>query len=137
MKRKRGFAVALVLVLCSILLLTVASMFRTSREYNEHVKQDFRELQAYYMAVAAIQHAQLKVKFFPTELYDASEFSLGKNPMFDFTILSDTEYNNLAPLVRSEYSSVSPHFRKACLNNPGPRFISEGVPAADENEKWF
>jgi hypothetical protein len=89
------------------------------------------------MAVAAIQHAQLKVKFFPTELYDASEISLGKNPMFDFTILSSQEYNALSPIVKSEYSSLAPHFRKACAKNMGPRFISAGTLLSDENNKWF
>lgn len=136
-KEKNGFAVVLVLVLSSILLLTSISLFRTSKEYNAHVKNDFSELQAYYMAVAAIQHTQLKVKYFPTELYDASEFSLGKNPMFDFSILSDGEYDALSPIIKSEYSSVSPHFRKVSPNNAGPRFITAGTMSTDNNEKWF
>ncbi|MBU1108008.1 MAG: hypothetical protein KKB51_15150 [Candidatus Riflebacteria bacterium] len=136
-KEKKGFAIALVLVLSSILLLTSITLFRTGREYNAHVKNDFSELQAYYMAVSAIQHTQLKVKYFPTELYDASEFSLGKNPMFDFSILSNDEYDSLSPMVKSEYSSVSPHFRKASPNNSGPRFLSAGTMSTDNNEKWF
>ncbi len=135
--RKSGFAVVLVLVLSSILLLTAISLFKTSSQYNAHMKKDFGELQAYYMAVGAIQHTQLKVKYFPTELYDASEFSLGKNPMFDFTILSDDEYNALSPILKSEFSSVSPHFRKASVNNAGPRFLSAGALSDDATERWF
>lgn len=121
----------------SVLLLTSVYLFKSGSQYNANIIKSFGKLQAYYMAVAAIQHVQLKVKYFPTELYDASEYSKGKNPMFDFTILSDTEYNSMSPIVKGEYSSTSPHFRKASISNQGPRFISDGKLSPDPLEQWF
>ena len=136
-KLNKGFAIVLVLVLSAVLMLTSVSLYRSGHQYNYNIKKSFGELQAYYMALAAIQHAQLKVKYFPTELYDASEYSKGKNPMFDFTILSDSKYKKMSPIVQSEYASVVPHFHKASMSNLGPRFISDGTFSTYSTEKWF
>lgn len=121
----------------SVLLLTSVYLLKSGSQYNSNIIKSFGKLQAYYMAVAAMQHAQLKVKYFPTELYDASEYSKGKNPMFDFTILSDSEYSSMSPIAKNEYSQTSPHFHKATMSNLGPRFISDGSLSTNALGKWF
>jgi|GEM_PF-1642537 len=134
---RSGMALIIVLILTSILMISSLSLFRAGKEYRNQIRKAVREVQAQYMAASALQHAELKVRYFPTELYDASEYSQGKNPYFDFTELTDTEYNNLAPERKGDYYENTPHFRRATQFNNGPRFISDGTISADSTLKWF
>ncbi|MFZ5949886.1 MAG: hypothetical protein ACOYXC_04235, partial [Candidatus Rifleibacteriota bacterium] len=52
---------------------------------SSHNRLTIQERQAFFAARGAIQHFLVKAKFFPTELYDAVEFSQGKNPLCNFT----------------------------------------------------
>lgn len=124
------------LVISSILLLTSIFLFQTSKQNAKQVNYSIRDLQAYFLALGGMQHAELKVRYFPTELYDAVCYSLGRNPYFDFTELSDDEYNNLDQLKKQEYLSTTPHPRLAGNLNPGPRFISAGTISPDNNARW-
>lgn len=82
---KRGVAivVAIFFSFC-MLILFVAMIFRQSST-SGHNKLTIQERQAFFAARAAMQHFLLKARLFPTELYDAVEFSQGKNPLCNFT----------------------------------------------------
>ncbi len=133
---RRGMALIVALVLASVMMVTSLYLFKSGREYRSQLYHAVRDLQAQYLAMGAMQHAELKVRYFPTELYDASEYSLGKNPYFDFTELTPTEYANLDPIRRAEFSSVAPHVHLAGPFNPGPRFISAGELHVDPAARW-
>lgn len=135
--RRRGMAVLIVLVMASILLVSALSLLRSGREYRNQVTRSIRELQVQYMAAGAIQHAELKVRLFPTELYDASMYSLGKNPAFDFSEISPAERANLPLIRRNEYAPAAPCIRRANPYNPGPRFLSDGTLSTDNSMKWY
>lgn len=135
--RSSGMALIIVLALSTILLISALSLFKSGQQYRFQISRAKLELQAQYMAMSALQHAELKVRYFPTELYDASEYSLGKNPFFDFTELSDASYTALSAIRKAEYGSASPYFHRACSANAGPRFISEGTLSTDNQGKWF
>ena len=132
--------VVLVLALSGILLIGALSTFFTGRQYRTFQKKSHLSVQAFFMAQACLQHAELKIRFFPTELYDASEYSLGKNPYFDFSEITSTDYSKLAAVRKLEYkpSNNDPanyYMHIACSFNPGPRFLSEG--GLSTTESWF
>ncbi len=129
-------ALIIALVLASVMMVSALYLFKTGREYRFQQGKAIRELQAQFLAAGAMQHAELKVRYFPTELYDASEYSQGKNPYFDFTELTKTEYDNLDPIRRAEFASTEPYVHKAGPFNPGPRFISAGTLMTDNVAKW-
>lgn len=135
--RRRGMALIVVLALATILLASAMSLMKTGREYQSQVTRSIRELQAQYMAIGAIQHAELKVRLFPTELFDASMYSLGKNPSFDFSEITPTERDNLPTLRKNEYAPAAPCVRRANTYNPGPRFLSDGVISPDTSMRWY
>lgn len=135
--RQRGMALIIVLVLTTVLLASAMTLMRSGREYRSQVTKSIRELQAQYMAAGAIQHAELKIRLFPTELYDASMYSLGKNPSFDFSEITPTERTLLPPIRRTEYAPSAPCVRRANTYNPGPRFLSDGTISADASMKWY
>ena len=55
------------------------------QKHNEERQNRIKSIQAEFGAIAAEQHFKTKIKYFPTEFYNALEISLGKNPLFDFT----------------------------------------------------
>lgn len=134
-RARSGMAIVIALVLSSVMLVSALYLYRAGREYRFQLHKSIRELQAQFLAAGAIQHAELKVRFFPTELYDASEYSQGKNPYFDFTELNNASYTALDPIRRAEYGT-SVHVHKAGPFNLGPRFITEGVLKTDDSVKW-
>jgi len=137
LRHRRGMALIVVLILTTVLLITSMSLMRTGREYRNQVTKSIRELQVQYMAVGAIQHAELKVRLFPTELYDASMYSLGKNPSFDFSEITPTERSLLPDIRKNEYAPAAPCVRRANVYNPGPRFLTQGTLSADASAKWY
>jgi len=130
-------AVIIVLALASVLLVSALSLLRSGREYRSQVTKSIRELQAQYMTIGAIQHAELKIRFFPTELYDASMYSLGKNPEFDFSEITPADRAALPLIRRNEYAPSAPCVRRANPYNPGPRFLSDGTLSTDASMKWY
>ncbi len=135
--QRRGMALMIVLIIASVLMVSVLFLYKSGRQYKHQMSKAIFDLQAQYLAIGAIQHAELKVRYFPTELYDASEYSLGKNPYFDFTELDSTEYDALDPIRKAEYAISEPHIHKAGPFNEGPRFLSSGVLSADNYARWF
>lgn len=128
-------AIVIVLMLCAVFMVTVISLQRSSGDYRHFAGRAQRDLQAYFIARSAIEHTKLKIKFFPSELHDAAALSLGKNPMFDFTVLTPDEYNSLSDFRQEQYSSTEPHVHLAGPFNPGPRFISDGTLLSGD-ERW-
>ncbi|MBF0544985.1 MAG: hypothetical protein HQM08_11150 [Candidatus Riflebacteria bacterium] len=137
--KTKGMALVIVLALATILLLGAIANYKTGHLHRGLLKNSTLNLQAEFMALAALQHAQLKVRFFPTEMYDASQYSLGKNPYFDFSTISNASYSSLHPLRKTEYISLdsSTYIHVASSSNPGPRFISQGTISTDPSTKWF
>lgn len=140
--RVGSMPIVLVLAMISILMVSVLGNYRTGQSHRNLLKRAELEFQAKNMAASALQHAELKIRYFPTELYDASEYSQGRNPFFDFSEISTTEYNNLAAIRKSEYkpSPTDPsnyYIHIAGPFNSGPRFLTEGTLSTDNGVKWF
>lgn len=139
--RRGTVALFIAMLITGILFITVMANFQTGKQYRYVMKKSFLEFQAQYMAQAALQHVELKIRYFPTELIDASDLSKGRNPFFDFTELGATEYGNLAPIRQGEYKQdpvdSNMYFHVASPFNMGPRFISEGTISTNNSKKWF
>jgi len=77
--------VAIPLVLGMTVALAIIGVFilREVRQYNRREATGALQLQAHYVARAGLEHALLKVKYLPRELYDAICLSQGRNPLFD------------------------------------------------------
>lgn len=60
-------------------------MYFQHKNVSGHNRLSLQTQQAFFAARAAMQHFLLKAKLFPTELYDAVEFTQGKNPLCDFS----------------------------------------------------
>ncbi|MBP7635838.1 hypothetical protein KBA41_16870 [Candidatus Ozemobacteraceae bacterium] len=89
--KRRGMAIVIVLFFAFCLMILVASMFFQHRNVAGHNRLNLQNQQAFFAARAAIQHILLKAKLFPTEFYDAVEFSQGKNPLCDFSEIPGTD----------------------------------------------
>ncbi|MFZ2959160.1 MAG: hypothetical protein WA705_19920 [Candidatus Ozemobacteraceae bacterium] len=82
---RQGMAIVIALFFAFSLLILFFGMYTMNRNVTSHNRLSLQNQQAFFAARAALQHLLLKAKLFPTELYDAVEFSQGKNPLFDFT----------------------------------------------------
>lgn len=82
---KRGMAIVISLVVSFCLLLLFVALNMRQSSTASHNQITLQERQALFAARAAMQHFLLKIKLFPTELYDAVELAQGKNPIFDFS----------------------------------------------------
>jgi len=83
--KRRGMAIIIALAFCFTLMVFVFGIYSTHRNVSQRGRLSLQQQQAFFAARSAIQHFLLKAKLCPTELYDAVEFSQGKNPLFDFT----------------------------------------------------
>ncbi|MBI3037895.1 hypothetical protein HYY75_02430 [bacterium] len=93
--KQRGMAIAIVLIFA--LSMSILGMFilrNTQQHYRENLKTA-NQLQAYFVAKAGLEHALLKIKYLPRELYDAACLSQGRNPLYDFSkgLGGITDYN--------------------------------------------
>jgi len=130
---KRGSAILIAISVVVILLILETYLMQQTRNTIRMRSKNTAELQSLYAAKAAIQHALLKCRLMPTQLYDATCFSLGKNPYFDFTEYK-TKPIDIFPTIQ-----LGNHYIKLASElNPGPRFITKGNGLAqiDEYEKW-
>ncbi len=82
---KRGMAIVLALIVSFVLLVLFMALNMRQSSTAAHNKLTLQDRQSMFAARAAMQHFLLKIKLFPTELYDAVELLQGKNPMCDFT----------------------------------------------------
>ncbi len=82
--RRRGIAIFIVMIVALILGAIVAILWKSSAPSGTQAEQSFEKRQAEYLAKGAQQHALLKCRLLPTELYDAVSYSIGRNPYYDF-----------------------------------------------------
>lgn len=88
MKRK-AMAIPLVLIFATILGLVSTFILKSSQQYNKSNQTSFAQLQSYFVARAGVEHAMIKIKYLHRELYDAICLSQGRNPLFDFSLITD------------------------------------------------
>ena len=74
----------LVIMVSLVLSVFAAILWHTGRTSRKEIDRVVEKEQALYVARGAQQHALLKFRLMPTELYDAVAFSIGKNPLYDF-----------------------------------------------------
>ena len=73
-------AIPLVMGFCFLATVFVFMMSTIRVEDKRQNLMTFQQLKAYYLAQAAIQHALLKVRILPNEVYDASALARGLCP---------------------------------------------------------
>lgn len=78
-------AIVIALFFAFSMLIMFVGLLTMNRQTAGHNRTALQQAQAYFAARAALQHFMMKAKLCPTELYDAVEFTQGKNPLFDFT----------------------------------------------------
>lgn len=81
---RRGVAIFLVIMVSLVLSVFAAILWHSGRTSRKEIDRVVEKEQAAYVARGAQQHALLKFRLMPTELYDAVAFSIGKNPLYDF-----------------------------------------------------
>lgn len=79
-----GFAIFMVIIISSILAVFAVILWSIESGASHEAELILEKKQAEYLAKGAQQHALLKFRYLPTELYDAVAFSIGKNPYYDF-----------------------------------------------------
>lgn len=133
LKNRRGTAIAAALIIAAILLTGEAYLMKQLQNQIIQNEQHILYLQSWFAARAAMQHAMLKCRMMPTQLYDAAEFSVGKNPFFDFT-----EFTTAPPAIFPVIQAGSKILKRASPLNPGPRFLTSftGEYPADPELKW-
>lgn len=80
---RRGVAL-FVAVMAALVMGAFATILWTNKGSERPLEQSFEKRQAEYLAKGAQQHALLKCRLLPTELYDAVSYQIGRNPYFDF-----------------------------------------------------
>lgn len=132
-KPKEGSAILIAISVIIILLILETYLMQQTRNNIVMKHKNTSELQSLYAAKGALQHALLKCRLMPTQLYDATCFSVGKNPYFDFT-----EYKIKPSEVFPAIQLDDYYIKLASEFNPGPRFITKGngIIQTDEHEKW-
>ncbi len=105
--KKQGMAIPIVLLFATIMGLVSTFLIRSARQYNKQNQTSFAQLQSYFIARAGVEHTLLKVKYLHRELYDAICLSQGRNPLFDFSLITD---------ITSPESAIKQY-------NPGPIFL--------------
>lgn len=100
-------AIPLVLVFATALGIVATYLIKSTQQYNRSNLTSFSQLQAHFTARAGIEHAMLKIKFLHRELYDAICLAQGRNPLFDFTQITD---------LNAPESGIKSY-------NPGPIFL--------------
>ena len=142
--RRRGFVIPFALIVAAILL-TSSFFLSKSTTHTINVKQkSLAELQNQYAVKAAMQHAMLKCLLMPTQLYDAAAFSAGRNPYFDFTEYTKSEFNNIKSIfgepIEITVGGKTFYIKRASNANPGPRFIAKNPKIFDDekdmSKKW-
>lgn len=84
MRRRQGVALFVVMSVVLVLGAFAAMLWSNRGQAQAPQEQTFEKRQAEFLAKGAQQHALLKCRLLPTELYDAVSYSIGRNPYFDF-----------------------------------------------------
>ncbi|RCK79280.1 MAG: hypothetical protein OZSIB_0151 [Candidatus Ozemobacter sibiricus] len=157
--RRRGMAIVIALFFAFCLMILVAGMLFQHKNVAQHNRMSLEQQQAFFAARAAIQHFLLKAKLFPTELYDAVEFSVGKNPLCDFSEFSGSEnfqlvkgfsgvYVRKLPAEELDVNRKPKYFyiklagqddvfiKMGSFYNPDYRYLGPGLAQADPKKKY-
>jgi hypothetical protein len=133
---RKGMAIVLALIVSFVLLVMFMALNMRQSNTAAHNKLTLQDRQATFAARAAMQHFLLKIKLFPTELYDAVELVQGKNPMCDFTEFD--KKNDLNNDVFAEYAipGKKPVYIKIWPNkefdiNNQPKYFYHSIPGKD------
>ena len=86
MRRRRGFALFVVVLVCVVIGTFIAIVTYQGRDARRKGAEARDRAQARFLARGAQNHFLLKLKLLPAELYDAVSYAVGKNPYFDFSI---------------------------------------------------
>lgn len=132
-RKNNGVAivVAVFFAFC-MLVLFVAMMFRQSSTAH-HNQLTIDERQSFFAARAAMQHFLLKVKLFPTELYDAVELAQGKNPLCTFAEFEGATESGESAFEQMStrpdlYVRVFPEREPVSDENPQPKYFYSPIP---------
>jgi len=88
-KKRTGMAIPLVLIFATALGIVATYIIKSTMHYNRSNVASFAQLQTHFVARAGVEHAMLKIKYLHRELYDAICLAQGRNPLFDFTQVTD------------------------------------------------
>ncbi len=123
---RKGMAIVVALFFAFCLMIMFFGLFTQHRNVTAHNRVSLQNQQAFFAARAAIQHLLLKAKLFPTEFYDAVEFSQGKNPLFDFSEYPRNDDSGKPIFVPSKLSNgvfvKDPVYREQDLDNNAKYF---------------
>lgn len=109
--KKKG--IALVIVLMIIFISTALLLMVSTKSDIDADKQIFKgeKVRAEMLAKGAIQHAMLKIRYFPTEFYDASALFYGEGEIADQEInFVDETYLGVVGLDESDNIKCSGEF---------------------------
>ncbi|MGM0598472.1 MAG: hypothetical protein ACQETH_01530 [Candidatus Rifleibacteriota bacterium] len=161
--KKRGVAIVIAIFFSFCMLILFVTMIFQRTETAGHNKLTVEDRQAFFASRAAIQHFLVKAKLFPTELYDAVEFSLGKNPLCNFTEFSGTYqgsnafepmsskpevYVRVHPTRELDINKKPKYFyfplpntnafiRLGSFHNPDYRFLAKGLATNDLKSRYI
>lgn len=116
-RRRRG--IAIFVVMSAVLVLGALAAILWGGKNPAPLEQSFEKRQAEYLAWGAQQHALLKCRLLPTELYDAVSYQIGRNPYFHFGLG-----------LKHDISGNELHAEDAEIN-PGPMFFTGGVSSVE------
>ncbi|MBI4867009.1 MAG: hypothetical protein HY816_08650 [Candidatus Wallbacteria bacterium] len=102
----------LVLLVAGMLLVMGLAVWRTNQTDVQQITVNVRRVQAQYLAKGALQLALLKARLFPTPLYDAAAYSVGKNPYY----VHSSGYAHLSGAQNPQADII-----------PGPAFLTGDV----------
>ena len=105
--KKQGMAIPLVLIFATIMGIVSTFLIKNAQQHNKQNQTSFAQLQSYFVARAGVEHAMIKIKYLHRELYDAICMSQGRNPLFDFSLITDP---------RNPGNAIKTY-------NPGPIFL--------------
>ncbi|MFC1742386.1 pilus assembly PilX N-terminal domain-containing protein [Candidatus Riflebacteria bacterium] len=88
--RKRGSALITVVIFVCVLTSIGLALYKASKKNRKVADWEILKRQAEFIARAGIEHAFLKFRLYPSELYDSAALASGKNPFFSFRRLADT-----------------------------------------------
>ncbi len=97
---RRGMALFICLGIIVLLFVFSFILWMQSAGNVTQVMDKAERIQAEFVARGALNHALLKFRLLPTELYDAIAFSIGKNPLYDFSIPLVNEDGKWCPNLR-------------------------------------
>lgn len=131
--KRHGMAIPLVLVFATALGIVATYLIKSTQQYNRSNMTSFAQLQAHFTARAGVEHAMLKIKFLHRELYDAICLAQGRNPLFDFTQVTDLN----SPETAIKSYNPGPIFLYRSGQFSPNRLFTPGFSMAGQEKKWL